>query len=70
MYVKHMLDGRSRNGEGEDSEKKSQARHMGTESTPRGGTSTSTPTDNRPPCFEVEKHGETWVEVELVWLLL
>jgi hypothetical protein len=43
---------------------------MGTESTPRGGTSTSTPTDNRPPCFEVEKHGETWVEVELVWLLL
>jgi hypothetical protein len=45
-------------------------RHMGTESTPRGGTSPaqspsqlraavfrpSTLTDTRPPCFEVEKH--------------
>ena len=59
MYAKHMVDGRSRNGYGDGSEKESPVRHLGTESTPWLGRNLTRPnilTDTTPPCFEVEKH--------------
>jgi hypothetical protein len=53
------VDGRSRNGYGDGSEKESPVRHLGTESTPWLGRNLTRPnilTDTTPPCFEVEKH--------------
>jgi hypothetical protein len=60
MYVKDMVDGLSRKGTGDVSEKESQVRPKGNMVHPNGLDLTSPQqvalTTTRPPCFEVEKY--------------
>jgi len=60
MYVKDMVDGLSRKGTGDVSEKESQVRPKGNMVHPNGLDLTSPQqvalTATRPPCFEVEKY--------------